>query len=50
MSSLLFDVRAADPAVFLGVAAILGLVAAIASLIPSFRAIRIRPATALRYE
>jgi predicted permease len=50
MSSLLFDVRAADPGVFLGVAAILGLVAAIASLIPSFRAIRIRPATALRYE
>jgi predicted permease len=50
MASLLFDVRAADPGVFIGVAAILALVAAIASLIPSVRAIRIRPATALRYE
>jgi predicted permease len=50
MSALLFDVRPSDPAVFLAVAAVLGAVASIASLIPSTRAARIPPAVALRYE
>jgi predicted permease len=50
MSALLFDVRPSDPAVFLAVAAVLGAVAAIASLIPSARAARIPAAVALRYE
>jgi predicted permease len=50
MSALLFDVRPSDPAVFLVVAAVLGAVAAVASLIPSARAARIPAAVALRYE
>ena len=50
MSALLFDVRPSDPAVFLAVAAVLGAVASVASLIPSARAARIPAAVALRYE
>src|SRR5579884_906356 len=50
MTAMLYDVRPADPGVFLGVAALLGAVAVFASLIPSIRALRIRPAVALRYE
>jgi predicted permease len=50
MSALLFDVRPSDPAVFVAVAAVLGAVAAVASLIPSARAARIPAAVALRYE
>jgi predicted permease len=50
MSALLFEVRPSDPAVFLAVAAVLGAVAAVASLIPSARAARIPAAVALRYE
>jgi predicted permease len=50
MSALLFDVRPSDPGVFVGVAVVLGAVAAIASLIPSARAARIPAAVALRYE
>jgi ABC-type antimicrobial peptide transport system permease subunit len=50
MSTLLFEVKPTDPAVFLMVAAALAVVAAIASLIPSLRAVRIRPAAALRHE
>jgi predicted permease len=50
MSALLFDVRPSDPGVFVAVAAVLGAVAAVASLIPSARAARIPAAVALRYE
>ena len=50
MTTLLYDVKPADPGVFLAVAAALGLVALVASLIPSLRALRVRPASALRYE
>ena len=50
MSALLFGVRPSDPAVFLAVAAVLGAVASVASLIPSARAARIPAAVALRYE
>lgn len=50
MTSMLFGVRPSDPLVFLTVAAALMMVAAIASLIPSIRAVRVRPAVALRYE
>ncbi len=50
MTALLFDVRPADPGVFLMVAVVLAAVASLASLIPSARAVRIPAATALRYE
>jgi predicted permease len=50
MSSLLYGVKPTDPAVFGGVAAALMAVAMIASVVPSARVTRIRPATALRHE
>jgi putative ABC transport system permease protein len=50
MTSLLYEVRPGDPAVFLAVAAGLMAVAFFASLIPSWRAARIHPAIALRHE
>ena len=50
IAAMLYDVKPADPGVFLLGAAVLGAVAALASLIPSLRAIRIRPAVALRWE
>jgi ABC-type antimicrobial peptide transport system permease subunit len=50
MSSMLYDVKPSDPGVFLLVAGALMAVASVASLIPSVRALRIPPASALRYE
>jgi predicted permease len=50
MTSLLYDVKPTDPFVFGVVAAGLAMVAVIASLFPSLRAVRIQPATALRDE
>ncbi len=50
IASLLYDVKPADPIVFLLGAVVLGAVAALASLVPSLRAVRIRPAVALRWE
>jgi ABC-type antimicrobial peptide transport system permease subunit len=50
MTALLYQVKPTDPGVFAAVAAGLGAVALAASLIPSARALRIRPAVALRYE
>ncbi|HLM99196.1 MAG TPA: ABC transporter permease [Bryobacteraceae bacterium] len=50
IATMLYDVKPADPTVFLLGAAVLGAVAAIASLVPSVRAVRIRPAVALRWE
>ena len=50
MASFLYDVKPGDPGVFLAVAAGLMGVALGASLIPSLRAARIRPAIALRHE
>ncbi|MBZ5727739.1 MAG: ABC transporter permease [Acidobacteriia bacterium] len=50
MATLLYGVQPTDPAVFVLVAAALLAVALVASLVPSLRAIRIRPAAALRYE
>jgi putative ABC transport system permease protein len=50
MTSLLFGVSATDPFTFVGVAALLTLVALLASYVPSRRAMRLDPNDALRYE
>jgi len=50
MASMLYDVRANDPATIAGVAALLGLVALAACWIPARRAMRIDPMVVLRYE
>ena len=50
MTSLLFDVKPNDPAVFITVAALLGGVAFLASYLPARRALRLDPVVALRYQ
>jgi len=48
MASLLFGVSPADPITFVGVPAVLALVALLACWIPARRAVRIPPVAALR--
>jgi len=50
MQSLLFGVSAGDPAIYMGVAAVLVAVAALASYLPARRAARTEPQMALRGE
>jgi len=50
MAKMLFDVKPTDPAVFVMVAGVLMAVAILASLLPSLRVARIKPAAALRVE
>ena len=50
IATLLYGVSPADPATFLSVAGLLGVVAFAAYSIPARRACRIDPMVALRYE
>jgi predicted permease len=50
LSGLLFGISATDPLTYVVVAALLSLVALAASFIPAYRAMRVNPVTALRYE
>jgi predicted lysophospholipase L1 biosynthesis ABC-type transport system permease subunit len=50
MTTLLFEVRPNDPATLAGVAAVITVVAAVASLVPALRATRVDPMLALRDE
>ena len=50
IEGMLFGVNAIDPALYLGVAALLIAIAAFSAYIPAARAARVSPATALRYE
>jgi putative ABC transport system permease protein len=50
LRSLLFQVSPTDPATFIAVPLVLGLVALFACYLPALRALRVDPAAALRYE
>ena len=50
IAARLWGVTATDPATFASVAALLAVVALLATLIPAHRALRVDPTVALRYE
>jgi len=50
MSSLIYGVKPSDPITFLSVGILLAGIALLASVIPAYRATRVDPIAALRYE
>ncbi len=50
LSSLIYAVKPTDPVTFLVVAVLLGAIALFASVIPAYRAAKVDPMVALRYE
>jgi predicted permease len=50
LSRLIFEVRPTDPVTFLAVAALVAAIALLASIVPAYRATKVDPMVALRYE
>ena len=50
LSTLVYGVRPTDPITFVAVAALLAIVALFASIVPAYRAAKVNPMVALRYE